>query len=327
MRLSGVFGHCSAPGRVEKTDNVFKFITNLFADLLTTGIFSNKMPGMKQERPRNGKRMEKISVFNYLSYRDYLKNWLETAIPRRGQLARLSESANIHKTTLSQILSGAKELSLEQAQRVAQFFSLNFEETGYFILLVNHTRAGSAELREHFQKQLNQMQKNQQQVKSRVSQTRKLNNEERAIYYSTWIYSAVRNLSAIPVFQRPAAIAKRLNLDPAPINLVIQFLLKHGLCVEKNGGIVPGPQMTHLEADSPLVSRRHGNWRIKAMERHPQLDPGNELAYTAPMTLSAADAFRVRSLLLDLIEKTDKIVGPSPSEKLYCMGLDWFEVK
>jgi plasmid maintenance system antidote protein VapI len=271
--------------------------------------------------------MEKVSIFKYLNYREYLKDWLEAAVPRRGQLARLSESANIHKTTLSQILAGSKELSLEQAQRVARFFSLNFDETGYFFLLVNYARAGSAELREHFQRQLNQAQKSQQQVKSRVSQTRKLNNEERAIYYSHWIYSAVRNLSAISTFQRPAAIARHLNLDPALLNHVLEFLLKHGLCIKKNSGIAPGPQMTHLEADSPLVSRHHSNWRIKAMERHPQLDLVTELAYTAPMTLSATDAFRIRSLLLDLIEKTDKIVGPSPSEKLYCMGLDWFEVK
>jgi hypothetical protein len=45
------------------------------------------------------------------------------------------------------------------------------------------------------------------------------------------------------------------------------------------------------------------------------------------MTLSTEDALKIRALLADLVEQTDKIVGPSPSEKLYCMCLDWFEVK
>jgi len=63
------------------------------------------------------------------------------------------------------------------------------------------------------------------------------------------------------------------------------------------------------------------------MERHPMLRPTEELAYTAPMTLSRSDAIRIRSLLADLVEKVDQIVVPSPSEKLFCLNLDWFEVK
>lgn len=106
----------------------------------------------------------------------------------------------------------------------------------------------------------------------------------------------------------------------------MDFLLSAGLCVEKDGLLMPGHPMTHLEAESPFVARHHGNWRIKAMERHPVLRSSDELAYTAPMTLSEKDVAQIRKLLADLVQRTDEIVTTSPSEKLYCMNLDWFEV-
>ncbi len=268
-----------------------------------------------------------LGIFQHRDYRAFLRAWIDAA-PKagRGQLTRISEAAQIHKTTLSQVFSGAKELSLEQGHRITQYIGLNQAETDYFLLLVEHERAGSASLREHFARQIEEKQKSHQQLSQRVTRSRELSSEERAIYYSNWIYSAVRNISAIESLRHPSEIAKKLGLDVAYLKQVTEFLLKTGLCIEKNGKIEPGPQMTHLEASSPLVSRHHGNWRIKAMDRHPVLRKDNELAYTAPMTLSAKDVLKVRSLLADLVQKTDEIVGPSPSEKLYCMCLDWFEV-
>jgi hypothetical protein len=192
---------------------------------------------------------------------------------------------------------------------------------------VNYARAGSVELREVFLKQIETQKKNQQQLANRVSRSRDLTSEERSIYYSNWIYAAIRNLSAIENYRQPGKIAAKLGIELPLLNQVLEFLLSTGLCVAGPDGIRPGPQMTHLEAASPLVSRHHGNWRIKAMERHPMLRVDEELAYTAPMTLSATDVAKIRALLADLVQKTDEIVGPSPSEKLYCMCLDWFEVK
>lgn len=192
---------------------------------------------------------------------------------------------------------------------------------------MSYARAGTVDLREMFRAQIQNRQKSHQQLSNRVTKTRNLSSEERSIYYSNWIYSAVRNISAIPVFQQTAAIARKFDFDLNFLDRVLEFLLETGLCVKKQGRIEPGPQMTHLDASSPLVARHHGNWRIKAMERHPLISQDDELAYTAPMTLSSSDVKKIRALLADVVQKTDEIVGPSPSEKLYCMCIDWFEVK
>jgi len=269
----------------------------------------------------------KLSIYLFDDYRAYLNAWIETASQKRGLRARISEAANVHKTTLSQIFHGAKDFSLEQTIRVGQYLGLNQQESDYLVLLVNYARAGSPDLQESFRRQIEARQKEHNQLSHRVTRTRELSSEERSIYYSNWIYSAVRNLTAIKGFHRASEIAGRLGLDRAYLNQILEFLLKTGLCAQEADGLRPGPQMTHIEASSPLVSRHHGNWRIKAMERHPVLHPDTELAYTAPMTLSAKDALKIRALLADLVQKTDEIVEPSPSEKLFCMCLDWYEVK
>lgn len=136
----------------------------------------------------------------------------------------------------------------------------------------------------------------------------------------------MRNLTAIQGTQTIQTVARRLGLPLAYIEKVVTFLLSTGLCIEKKGLLCPGPQMTHLEEESPLVSRHHGNWRVKAMERHPLLREDAELAYTAPMTLSAKDVLKIRAALADVVENVDHIVGPSSSEKLYCLNIDWFEI-
>lgn len=267
------------------------------------------------------------SIYHFQDYRAYLRARIESSTAKRGQLARISEAAKIHKTTLSQIFHGSKDFSLEQAFRVGEYLALRPDENEYLLLLVNYARAGTQELRESFKRQIVARQKAHQKLSNRVTRSRELTSEERSIYYSNWIYSATRNLSAIEGFQTVREISDRLGLDASFVNQVLDFLTRTGLCVEENEKFRPGPQMTHLEAHSPLVSRHHGNWRIKAMERHPVLRHEQELAYTAPMTLSAKDAERIRELIADLVQKTDEIVGPSPSEKLFCMCLDWFEVR
>jgi len=268
------------------------------------------------------------NLHDYLDYKEFIRATIATA-PRKGhgQLSRMAEAAQVHKTTLSQILHGNKDLSPEQALRVAQFLSLNGGDTERFVLLVLYARAGSADLQAMYRRQIETKKEERLSLANRVTRDRELGDEEKSIYYSNWIYSAVRNLTAIPGFRRRGELSRRLGVEPAYADEVIAFLLRTCLCIERNGELVPGPQMTHLSADSPIVSRHHGNWRVKAMERHPQLNRIRELAYTAPMTLSESDALKVRAMLADLVERTDEVVGPSPSEKFYCMCLDWFEVK
>jgi uncharacterized protein (TIGR02147 family) len=267
-------------------------------------------------------------IFEYSNYKPFVSAWIgEQPRAGRGQFARIADRAGIHKASVSQIFRGDHELSLEQAHRLAGYLGLDPAETSYFLLLVNYARAGAANLREFWKTEIGRVQAEQAKLTNRVTRSRAMDSEERAIFYSNWIYSGIRILSSLPEMASRDAIFKRFGLTRSFGNQVVEFLVKTGLCVEEKGRISMGPSMTHLEADSPLVARHHANWRVKAMERHPMLRPADELAYTAPMSLSAEDVLKIRALIADLVEKVDDLVGPSACEKVFCLNVDWFEVR
>lgn len=268
-----------------------------------------------------------MRIYDFIDYKKYVNARLEM-MPKqgRGEYARIAIAANANKATISQIFKGEKHLSPEQAIRVAQHFTLSPKETSFFLLLVNYQKAGSADLQQHLKNEIDHAIEINRELSERLPKTRELSPEERAVFYSSWMYSAVRVLSSIPPFHTKAEIAKRLRLPHPLLDQILETLLQTGLCVEKDGKILPGPQSTFLPAKSPLVSRHHGNWRIKAMERHPQLKGNEELAYTSPLSLSSADVLKIREILAKTIERVDEIVAPSDCERIFCLNVDWFEV-
>ena len=52
-----------------------------------------------------------------------------------------------------------------------------------------------------------------------------------------------------------------------------------------------------------------------------------ELAFTYPTVISEADFLRLREELVRLIERFKKECDASPSERLYCLNVDWVEVR
>ena len=64
---------------------------------------------------------------------------------------------------------------------------------------------------------------------------------------------------------------------------------------------------------------------MAAVERYPRLTQ-DELAYSSPLSISAADAARVRELLVAAVAAANQIRDASPCEQLYCLNVDWAKV-
>lgn len=267
-----------------------------------------------------------VSIYNFDDAKSFLMAHFQ-ALPKRGrgQALRLAQHLRVHTTLVSQVLGGRKVFTLEQAADVAEFVGLTEPEGEFLLLLVQRERAGGAALREALGRQIRQRREAAKQLVARLKSDVKLKEEERAVFYSDWVFSAVRQLSAIPGFDSTEKIADYLGLSRARVKEVVDFLLATGLCVERSGRLAVGPQSTHLEASSPWVRVHHGNWRQKAMERVNDGKP-SQLHYSAPMTLSARDAARLREMIVKFLESVDKLVEPSPSEELHCLNIDWFRV-
>lgn len=270
--------------------------------------------------------MAQSLVFRAKTYQDFIRETIRK-MPNngRGELLRLATHIEIHTSTLSQILADKKHLTLEQASAAADFFGLSELEARCFLLLVSRDRAGTNSLKRRYESELKEIRSKALDLKEIIPQDRPLSEEEKAIFYSNWFYTAIWAQTSIEGFQTRDALQKHFNLPRKLVNDVVGFLIETNICIEKKGKLSPGLQYTHLSADSPLLSRHHANWRIKAMERHPNLFEG-EICYTSPMTLSRSDVQLVKRLIADLVTEVNKIRDPSPCEELFCLNIDWFKV-
>jgi uncharacterized protein (TIGR02147 family) len=254
-----------------------------------------------------------------------------------GQSRRLADHLGIHTTLVSQVLNDKKTFTPEQAVSACEFFALSEIETDYFLLLVQLDRAGSPALKKNIHRQIEKIREQSKELVNRLSSKHKLSEEDRAIFYSDWSYSAVRQMMAINGYQQLDSIADYFGFSRRQTKNIIEFLLRVGLCVEVNDGAEAGgkegkgtkfkvgPTTTHIESSSPWVRLHHMNWRQKSIEAL-NAEGHAKLHYTAPMTLSKADAELVREQIVKLLESVDSIIEPSPSETLFCLNIDWFQV-
>lgn len=268
-----------------------------------------------------------VSVFEFTEYRSFLVRRFK-AMPKEGygQSNKLAIYMGVHTTLVSQVFKGHKTFTLEQASLATEFLGLTDLESEYFVLLVQLDRAGNESLRKILRRQLAQLKKNSAELVNRLQVEKKLSDEKRAVFYSDWTYSAIRQMTAIPGFQQLENIASHLGLSKKHTKIVLDFLLSTGLCKEEKNKLHIGPSSTHLESSSPWVRVHHMNWRQKAIEQM-TTEEAAQLHYTAPMTLSHKDALAIREMIIQFLEKVDKVIDPSPSEELRCLNIDWFSVK
>lgn len=268
-----------------------------------------------------------MQIFDFTDYKEIVKKVFELR-PRRGhgQYRKLAQTLRLSSVAVSQIFKGSRDLSPEQALDTARFLFLGPEETEYFLLLVQRARAGTKELQTHFDRKIEKARAEREVLAKRVQSSAEMSESAKAIFYSNWQYSAVRIASSIPALGTAEALARRLDLDEAEVEGVLRFLLEQNLCVSTPEGIRMGAQSTMLPADSPYINNHRRNWRLKGLEHLRRLGP-QDLFYSGVVSLSAEDIKEFRKELVELIARFVARVKDSPSERLACMNLDWFEVR
>lgn len=264
------------------------------------------------------------SIFSFLDYRVYLAAWIESqGASAYGMKGRIAEALGVSSSLVSQALSGLKGFTADQTSDLCDFIGLSEMEAEYLHLLVERDRAGSALYRAKLDRKIEAMKREAGKIGKRVPRHKELSDEQRAIYYSSWLYTGARNALAIPGCDSVDALAKKLAVEPPVAARVVRFLLENGLAREENGRLAVGPASVHVDRDSPFVNKHHQNWRLqglRAMERGREQD----LFFTSPMSLSRDAAAEIQALLPELVSRALKIAGPSPSETAVCLSIDWF---
>lgn len=268
-----------------------------------------------------------MNIFEFDDYKEYTKKRFEL-LPKKGhgQLKKLAEYMTVHTTFVSQVFNGNKSLNPEQGVAVADFLGLTEIEKFYYIKLIQIDRAGTEKYKNILIKEADKIKQNALQVNNRLQIKKILTEEQTAVFYSSWYYSAIRLVSDISGYNSIEAIAEYFNLPRRLVADVISFLLENELLIERNGKIMLGPSKTHLNPDSPFRKLHHLNWRNKALESISLKNP-ESLHYSSPMTVSRKDVEKVKGTLVKIIEDIGIIVDQAKSEELMCLNIDWFNIK
>ncbi len=266
-----------------------------------------------------------LDIFDFQDYRRYLRAWIEKARENHSSnLSRLAESLGVNPSFLANVLSGAKNLSFEQGAAVAKIFNHTNLEREYFFALLQIERAGTHLLKTYWQGKKDAILEERLKVKSRVGKHVELTAEDRAIFYSSWIYVAVFVATAITDGQTLDQIAKRFSLERSKAEEILSFLENTGICVRENSTYKMGQNSIYISNESPLVVKHHTNWRMKAIQKMDSRQP-KDLFYTSPMSISATAFENIRKMLLENIENSQNIAHKSAAEDVFCLNIDFFK--
>lgn len=265
-----------------------------------------------------------VQVFDFMDYRAYIEQQLLLNAKTRGYKTQLADAAGCKLSHLSQVMAGKVQLTLEQAAGLAVFWKLEHSEAEYFVGLVNLGRAGTPSLRNLLRRQLEALREKHQSVGGRLAPLVTPHPAD-PHHYSVWYVGAIAMLTAIEEYQTLEALHQRLRLPRSLIERTLHMLLEMGV-VEQENERWKIRTLTVVHSIRPQDRfAGHMTWRLKAMEYLAD-EKSSDLHYTGCVTVTHADAVRIRSLLLQTVEQFARITEKSEDEDCVALLIDFFRV-
>ena len=242
-------------------------------------------------------------------------------------MGKMALSLGIHPTLLSLILAGTRDLNEEHTYDLALYLQLTELETEFFSHLVSYSRAGNHRYKQFIKLKLEAIRKKSEKISNRFEHEKTLTESQRAIFYSSWLYSAIRLFCSTSEKGKTAEeISARFQKSRQSIISILNFLHEAGLVHEENGRYTMGSQRTFLEQGSPHLGRHHTNWRNKAIQKMEDISE-KELMFTSPISVSRSDFEKIREEIASLLKSVSITVKESPAEEIACLNIDLFWIE
>ena len=265
-------------------------------------------------------------IFNFNDYRHFIRAFLEdSSRSPHGSMGKIAGILKIKPSYLSQVLSGSKNLSQEQAYGLAQHLKLDAFETQFLYLLVNLSRANSANYKKSIVLEMKKLKAEVAAKKGERSNDHAIDEKKRALFYSSWQYSAVHLASGISGSQTAEQISERLKIDVRAAIKILTFLVDCGLCSRDDTRFYVGLQNTHLPKDSALNSRNQTNWRMRALDSIAESSKEN-LFYTASMRIDEMAFQTIKEILTLSTSEITRTVNNAGDTTLACVNVDCFKL-
>jgi uncharacterized protein (TIGR02147 family) len=267
-----------------------------------------------------------IDVFSLQDFRAVIKAKIEESRGVKGYRSRLAEAGGFQRSFLSQVLNSSVLLTPDHALGLCRFWNFSELETDYFLNLVNLSRAQKLDLRRYYEDKIKKMREAHQDLSTRLGRQKQvLKGDSESLYYSAWYWNAIHLCTSVPHLRSPQAIAERLKLPLGLVQTVLAGLEQMKLITKTSNAWKTSNSHLHLSKESRLVAPTHSHWRQKAISRFQDCNLSG-LHYSVTFAMSREDGERVHNLILELVDKTKKIVEPSTEEEVYCFLCDYFPI-
>jgi len=120
-------------------------------------------------------------------------------------------------------------------------------------------------------------------------------------------------------------LADHLQLSFDEVRRIADQLIEWGLIGETNGVLRNLQVSVHLARNHHLTPNYHLNWRLRALSNMDDADT-RRLHFSSTVSLSRADAAKIREMLLSSLRAQDDLIAGSKEEELWHLNIDWFSL-
>jgi uncharacterized protein (TIGR02147 family) len=267
-----------------------------------------------------------MSVFKFLDYKKYLKEAIRQHKEVYGYKTKLSNAAGCRNSYFSQVLNSDFHLAAEHALGLANFWGFSAMEKDYFIQLIHLARAGTPELRKYYESICRQLAADHERAVVRGS-AKEVSEDWKALFYSSWHYTAIHDLTTFPGGQTAEAIARRLEIPKELAEEGLSSLKAMGLVEKRDQGWQASVQEVVVPVGTHHAALHVGHWTQRAaMDAVRRKRPLESFHKCWVFGVSPDDYRKLRELIIDHIQKAQKIVPASERRELACMNLHLFVV-
>ncbi|MEZ4237548.1 MAG: TIGR02147 family protein [Myxococcota bacterium] len=266
--------------------------------------------------------MSEPSIFEYLDYRAYLRDWYRARKARDPRFSRRQFARRAGRSSpgfLTEVMDGNRQLTPPTVQAVAQALDLSRTESEFFAALVDLQQASDTPARNHAWDRLSA---------TRSARTKTLDGSGFE-YLSNWWYPVVRELAHRADFRAdPAWVARRVRptITEAQARRALECLQALGLLEEVDGRIRPVDAVvtTPHEVEGLAVHNYHLGMLDRAREAIDRFEPGERHLVAATISVPTALVPRLKQEINALQERILALASEEPAEQVLQIELLMF---
>ncbi len=272
-----------------------------------------------------------INIFEYLDYRDVIKNFSKF---KKITYKTLATSAGIHTSYFSRVMQNLADFNLDQLYFIGKDLQLKDDELEYFFLLGKSQAAASQQVKKYFLTQIENLQKKHNKLINKLERIdHSFSFGDYEIYYREVVTAKIHMLLTIDKYLSNATlILKKLNIDEAKLNEELIKLQSLNIIKIINMDQLDSIKIRllkrsiHLEESNPLSFGNHINYRLENIQKLTKRRIQNsDYHFSVLFSSNEKTKAKIKELFKKFIVETQHLVvsGDSP-EEIYFIGFDLY---